>query len=117
MQIVQRLQEDVTVLELKGPLDYGTGDRDLQKVIDDLARRGCVRVVMNLSGVSHLDTACLGVLIAAHVRFRRRRGGVNLIQTPPRIRHLLSIARLDHVLLTFGTEEEAVRAFAVSVGT
>ena len=115
MQIVKRFIDDVAVVELKGMLDYGAGDREFQEVIDDLTERGCVRLVVNLSEVSHMDTACLGRLIAAHVRFQRRRGGVHLLQTPPRIRALLSIARLEQVLVTFGTEEEAVRAFTVSV--
>jgi anti-anti-sigma factor len=116
MTIVQRQLDDVAVLELTGNLDCGTEERDLVEVIDDLAKRGCVRVVLNLKEVSHIDTTCLGLLIAAHMGFRRRRGGVNLLQTPPRIRHVLSIARLDQVLLTFETEEDALRAFAESVG-
>ena len=45
MQIVQRLVEDVAVLELKGTLDYGTDNRELDKVIADLADRGFARVV------------------------------------------------------------------------
>jgi anti-anti-sigma factor len=114
MQIVQRLVEDVAVLELKGTLDYGTDNRELDKVIADLADRGFARVVINLNEVSHIDTACLGLIIAAYVRFRRRGGGVNLLQTPARIRYLLAITRLDEVLVTFATEEAAIRAFTSS---
>lgn len=115
MQIIQRLREDVAVLELKGPLHCGNGDRDLEEVIRDLTSQGFVRVVMNLNEVSHIDAMCLGVFIAAQVKFQRRHGGVNLLKTPPRIRHVLSIARLDQFLPTFETEEEAVRAFPAAV--
>jgi anti-anti-sigma factor len=117
MEIVQKLLDDVAVIDLKGALDYDTGDHDLERVLDDLARRGCARVVINLSGVTHIDTACLGLIIAAYVRFRRRGGGVNLLRTPPRIGYLLSITRLDEVLETFATEEEAVRALAPAAVT
>jgi anti-anti-sigma factor len=113
MQIIQRLVDDVTVLDLKGPIHCGDGDRALETIINDLTNRGCVRLVINLSDVTHIDTMCLGVLIAAQLRFQRRRGGVNLLQTPPRIQHMLSIARIDQFLPTFTTENAAVQALAV----
>ena len=50
-------------------------------------------------------------------RLRRNGGGLNLLETPRRIRQILLIARLDQVLLSFGTEEEAVRAFPVAAIT
>jgi anti-anti-sigma factor len=113
MKVVERLVGDVAVLELRGKLDCGASERDFQEIVDDLTRRGQVKVVFNLNGVEHLDTTCLGHLIAAHIRFQRSRGGVHLLETPARIRHLLSIVRLDHVLVTFDTEEQAVAAFKV----
>ena len=113
MEIVQRRRGDVAVLELKGALDYGAGDRYLEHVISDLEKGGCVRVVIDLNEVSHLDTTCLGLLIAANLRLRRHGGGLNLLRTPRRIRQILLIARLDQVLLSFPTEEDAVRAFPV----
>jgi anti-anti-sigma factor len=110
MDIVRRQLEDAVVLELKGRLDCGVPDRELKSIMDDLAKRGCIRLVINLNGITHIDTTCLGLIIGAHVTFQRRGGGVRLVQTPRRLKHVLSIARLDRVLLTFETEEEAVRA-------
>jgi anti-sigma B factor antagonist len=112
MKVVERLVEDVAVLELTGKLDCGAGEQHVQSVIEDLAKRGHVRIVIDLNNVTHVDTTCLGLLIAAHIRSQRKCGGVHLIRTPPRIRQLLSIIKLDHVLVTFETEEEAVSAFA-----
>ena len=115
MQIIQRLRGDVVVLELKGPLHCGNGDRDLEHVIKTLTGQGFVKMIMNLKDVPHIDTMCLGVFIAAQVRFQRRGGGVNLLQTPPRIRHILKIAKLDQFLPTFETEDGALRSFSSSL--
>ena len=111
MQIIQRLRGDVVVLELKGPLHCGNGDRDLEQVVRTVTARGFVKLIMNLRDVSHIDTMCLGVFIATQVRVQRRGGCVKLLLTPPRIRHILAIAKLDQLLPTFETEDEAVRAF------
>jgi anti-anti-sigma factor len=117
MKINEKMIDDVAVLELKGALDCGSGDQDFQKVIEQLAKRGIVRVVINLKDISHLDTTCLGLLIAAHVRFQRSGGAVALLHTPVRVRQLLKIARLDHVFASFDREEAAIRAISVSVAT
>jgi anti-anti-sigma factor len=110
MQINQRQRGDVAVLELSGTLHCGSGERVLEQTIQEITRQGCVRIVMNLRDVTHIDTMCLGIFIAAQVRCQRQRGGVALLETPPRIRHLLSIARLNQFLPAFETEEEAVQA-------
>lgn len=113
MKAVERLVGDVAVIELTGKLDCGAGERYFQDVVDDLSRRGQLKVVVDLRRVEHLDTTCLGHLIAAHIRFQRGHGGVHLLQTPARIRHLLAIVRLDHLLVTYDSEEQAVAAFKV----
>ena len=112
MQIIQRQLDNVTVLDLKGTVHCGDGDRELEAIVKDLTNRGCVQLVINLREVTHIDTMCLGVFIAAQVRFKRRHGGVNLLHTPPRIQHMLSIARVDQFLPTYATEEAAIRALA-----
>jgi anti-anti-sigma factor len=114
MKVVERLVGDVAVVEFAGKLDCGAGERCLQEVVEGLSRRGQLRVVIDLKNVEHLDTTCLGRLLTAHIRFQRGRGGVHLLQTPARIRHVISIVRLDHMLVTFDTEEEAVAAFRVA---
>jgi len=110
MQAIQRQVEDVTVLEVKGAIHCGDGDREFEASITDLINRGCTRLVINLRDVTHIDSMCLGVFITAYVKFHRRGGAVHLLQTPPRIRQLLSIARLEQFLPTFATEEEAIRS-------
>ena len=112
MQIIQRQLDNVAVLDLKGTVHCGDGDRELEAIVKDLTNCGCVRLVINLREVTHIDTMCLGVFIAAQVRFKRRHGGVNLLHTPPRIQHMLSIARVDQFLPTYATEEAAIRALA-----
>jgi anti-sigma B factor antagonist len=114
MKVVERLVGDVAVLELAGKLDCGAGESYFQDIVEGLTKKGLVKVVIDLNDVAHLDTTCLGHLIAAHIRFQRNRGGVHLLRTPARIRQLLSIVRLDHILVTFDTEEHAVAAFAVA---
>lgn len=112
MQVGQKLLGDVAVLELKGRLDLGQADDTLNDTIRGLVSRGCVKLVLDLKDVSHLDTTCLGLLIAAYIRVGRQGGGLKLLRTPARIREVLAIAKLDQVLVTYDSEEQAVRSFS-----
>jgi anti-sigma B factor antagonist len=106
----------VAVVELKGRLDLGQADDSLNETIQALVGKGCVKLVLDLKEVSHLDTTCLGLLIAAYVRLSRQGGGLKLLSTPARIREVLSIAKLDKVLITYDSEEQAVTSFSRRAG-
>jgi anti-anti-sigma factor len=116
MQVRQQLRGDVAVVELKGKLDLGEADAALGATVDQLAKSGSVKLVLDLGGVSHIDTTCLGLLIAAYVRLRRQGGGLKLLRTPRRIREVLMIAKLDAILVTYDSEEEAIDSFAGVAG-
>jgi anti-anti-sigma factor len=116
VKIAQKLVGDVAVLQLNGRLDLGQADEALNDTIRDLVSRGCLKLVLDLKDVSHLDTTCLGLLIAAYVRLGRQGGGVKLLGTPARIREVLTIAKLDQVLITYDSEERAVRSFSRAAG-
>ena len=109
MHTRQRQLADVAVVEIEDTIHCGEGEDELERILKDLAGRGCVRLVIDLQHVSHIDSTCLGVFVAAYVRCTKRGGAIGLVHTPPRIRQLLSITRLDQFLVTYATEEEAIR--------
>ena len=55
---------------------------------------------LDVSGVTFLECACLGVLVAAHQRQLADGGTLLLTGTTPRIMRLRSLTRLEGVLLT-----------------
>jgi anti-sigma B factor antagonist len=98
--------------------------QELLRRIDDGDR--CL--VVELSGVSFLDSSGLGALVSAlkllkTSRERRRarrpgdalrmdqRGDVRLAGVQPQVTSLLEIIRLDRVFASFQTVEEAVESF------
>ncbi|HSL20615.1 MAG TPA: STAS domain-containing protein [Vicinamibacterales bacterium] len=116
MEVSQTHLDKVSVLELTGALDCGKADRELRSIFDTLAEQGRGRVILNVGAVYHIDSTCLGLLIAAHVTFQRLGGALHLLNTPPSIQRLLTIAKLDQILLTFATQDEAIRAFDAGTG-
>ena len=116
MQAFQRQRGDVAVLELTGTVHCGEGDRDLENIVNDLTSLGVTKLVIDLREVTHIDSMCLGVFVAAHVRFSKRGGAVSLLRTPARIRQLLSVTRLDQFLPSYATEDEAIDHVEAAAG-
>jgi anti-anti-sigma factor len=112
MEIKQRREGDAAVLALSGVLHCGNGDREVEAAIRALTAGGCRKLAVDLGGVTHIDTMCLGLFIAAQVSSQRRGGGVVLVRTPPRIRVLLRIAKLESFLPSVESEAEALEALA-----
>jgi anti-sigma B factor antagonist len=81
-------------LRAVGDLDFHTAA--LLRCIVDLQHEAGRNVVrLDLSDLSFLDAAGLGVLVESHRDLVERRGGLTLTGISPRFRRLLKITNLD----------------------
>ena len=103
----ERLVEDVIVLSLSKGLK-GEGEETLKRLLDDLVRRGRIRVLIDLKDVPYLDSTDLGRLIRCHISIRQAGGRVRLCHLSERVRTLMKLTRLDTVMDLYETEEEAL---------
>jgi anti-anti-sigma factor len=111
MKIEQRELGDVTVLDVRGRLTMNDGHGLLKTQIDTLSERGRARVVLNVTELKYLDSACLGEIINAHISLSRRGGGLKLVGMPDHLRELLKLAGLQGIFETFTDEAAAARSF------
>ena len=112
LSIDEREAGDVTVLTLTGQLVLDDGDLVFRRCIHDLVDRGRVKVVVNLAGVTYIDSAGVGMVVAKMKTLRGRGGDMKLLNLNTRGLHLFGITRLVFVFETFDSEELAVRSFA-----
>lgn len=113
MEITQHTVGGVTVLTLKGRLVTEDGDA-VRTAIDALVQQGRVELVVDLQGVTYIDSSGLGLLVSKYVSVRRAGGDVKLLHLTPRSSHLFAITHLTEVFEVFDSEADAVRAFGSS---
>jgi anti-sigma B factor antagonist len=70
------------------------------------------RLAIDFTGVEHLSSAALGVLISVHNRIKAQEGQLRLCGIAKPIFEVFKITRLDRLFQTCGTLDEAVRAIA-----
>ena len=76
-----------------------------------LADSGNVNTLLNLADVPFIDSSVVGELVRSLTTVSRKGGTVKFQNLPPRIRNLLSMARLLTVFEAYESEDEAVRSF------
>jgi anti-anti-sigma factor len=114
LKIVERPFNDVMVLSLSGEILLDDGDLEFRKKVHELADRGQVKLVVDLAGVTHIDSAGVGMLVAKQKTVRERGGDIKLVHVSSRSQRLLAIMRLAMVFEIFDDEEVAARSFASS---
>lgn len=114
MEMQERSLGAVTILDLSGRLTMGEASIRLKDKIHSLVQQDRRQIVVNLGGVSFIDSAGLGQLIAAYTTVTREGGGLKLLHPTARAQDLLAVTKLLTVFDTFDSEDEAVRSFGTA---
>jgi anti-anti-sigma factor len=111
MDIRERQEGSVTVIELAGRFTVNDRPGQLRIAVAEAVARGARQLLLDLSGVHYIDSTRLGELIASHVTVTRQAGRLVLTGTPARIEELLTMAGLGGVFERHATIADAVAAF------
>jgi anti-sigma B factor antagonist len=111
MRIVERQVGRAVILDFHGRIVIGEGENVLREAVTRLADSGNVNVLFNLADVPFIDSSVVGELVRSLTTVSRKGGTVKFLNLPPRIRNLLSMARLLTVFEAYESEDEAVRSF------
>ena len=86
-------QTDIALLPLTRDLDASCAD-DLRREVARLVNGGCRRIVLNMTGVSYVDSIGMSALVSS-LRLMRAAGGVlSLTNVRPRVYRTLQMLRL-----------------------
>ena len=117
MQIHERQAGNVTIITITGDITLNKGgDVLLKDKVQSLLQQGQTQLVLDLGGVSYVDSAGLGQLVQIHATTRSKGGSLKLLNVTKRLRDLLVVTKLSTVFDTYENENEAVGSFAKAAG-
>jgi anti-sigma B factor antagonist len=102
---------DVAIVDISGRIVLGEGSGLVRDTIKDLLANKESRLVLNLAGVSYIDSAGLGELVGAYASTRNQGGEIKLAAVPPKLDDLLQLTKLYTVFAAYPDEASAVAAF------
>jgi anti-sigma B factor antagonist len=122
MAMTVRSHGDVRILVLTGeftleagglarPLDLrGRRLDDLGEALRKVITQGTRAVLLDMAGVTFLDSAALGELVAWQKRARQAGSEIALVQPVGRVRAIIELVHLDKVFRIFEDEPAALAA-------
>ena len=112
MRIETRTSKGVTVVEIHGRLTVDHRATEVPGKIRELLRRGQSNILLNLGGVSYVDSIGVGALVICHTSVLNGGGQLKFSNLTGKTRHVLEITRLLDVFDAFEDEQMVIAAFS-----
>jgi anti-sigma B factor antagonist len=114
MQLTQREENGVAILQPRGKIMGGPDATVLREKIHDLVADSHLKVVIDLAKVDWMNSNGLGILISGMTTLRDNNGDLKLANVTDKIQSLLTITKLITVFEAYDSVAEAVASFGTT---
>ena len=111
LNITNRWAGSVNILDLNGQIRLGETNVNLHNAIRQLVDAGEKNVLLNLAGVTHIDSSGLGELVASYTTIERSGGVLKLLNLSEKVIDLMTITKLFTVFDVYEDEQTALQSF------
>jgi anti-sigma B factor antagonist len=111
LEIHQRENEGIVILDLKGHLVLGLCENTLRDTVQALFDGGNRKLALNLAHVANIDTSGGGLLLSLAEQYRAAGGKLVLLQLAHVHEEVYEMARLEANLEFYELELDAVNSF------
>jgi anti-sigma B factor antagonist len=111
LEIRERTAGEVIILDLIGKITIGEGSVQLRDAVSHLLDSGRQRIILNLEGVTYVDSSGIGELVSRYTTTKNQGGQLKLLRLPKKIKDLLMITKLLTVFEIYEDEETALSSF------
>ncbi len=111
LNIRERQAGDVTIIDMEGKITIGEGSVAVRSAIRRLLEEGKKKILLNLAGVSYVDSSGIGELVSSFTTINREGGQLKLLNLTQKIQDLLAITKLLTVFDVYEDEPTALNSY------
>lgn len=111
MKTSTRNVDGVEIISLQGKITIGSGDSQLRDIIGDTLKQGKNKILLDMKGVTTIDSSGIGELVGSYTTATNRGGKLKLLHLPPKVTDLLQVTQLITVFEVYENEQEAIKSF------
>ena len=111
LQIVERRVDDVTVLELAGEITLDDGDLVFRRKVHELLDEGRIKILLDFGGVTKIDSAGVGMLVAKLKTTHEHHGDMKLLHLTSHSSRVFGMMRILTSFEAFEDEAQAIESF------
>jgi anti-sigma B factor antagonist len=106
----------VAVVTLAGRIVLGEESALLRETLTGLLNQGHRKILLDLAGVTYIDTSGLGTLTGGLSKARKEGGDLKLASLAPKLQDVMQITKLYTVFEIFDDRKAAMGSFGQSAG-
>ena len=114
MKLQMETRGSHAVVRVTGTLALGDSTKMLQEQFERIAEELTGAIILDLSGLEHLDSTAIGVLVGGLKRFEAKSRRFYLVNPRERVLSVFRITHLDSVFRVFPSVDGAVAAATIS---
>jgi anti-sigma B factor antagonist len=111
MKVTSRSVDQVEIIKLEGKITIGAGDSQLREAITNAINQGHNKILLDMSGVTTIDSSGIGELVGSYTTVTNRGGKLKLLHLPAKVNDLLHVTQLITVFEVHENEADAVKSF------
>ena len=111
LEVKQRERDGIVILDLEGRLVLGEEELALRQRIESLVEGGARKLILNVKGISEIDSTGQGTLEFCAEKFRAAGGKCVLLNLDPTHIESADVLKLSTLFDTFQDELDAVNSF------
>jgi anti-sigma B factor antagonist len=110
LKLSNRTVDGILIVDCAGRIVFGEESAYLRDTVKQLLaeRKG---LVLNLSGVTYIDSGGLGTLVALYTTARNIGGSIKLANLTHRVSDLLQVTKLVTIFDVYDNEQKAIDSF------
>ena len=102
---------EIAILEPKGSLLGGEETDELKSKAKDALEQGNRKLILDLGGVTYINSSGIGALVAIHAMYQKSSGKVKLSDMGKGVQNVFVITKLTSVFDVDETRAEAIKSF------
>ncbi len=110
LKLTTRTVQDITVVNCDGRIVFGEESAELRDTVKKLLAQN-TKMILNLSGVSYIDSGGLGTLVALYTTAHNAGGAIKLCNLTQRVGDLLQVTKLLTIFEVYDSESQALESF------
>ena len=110
LKLNTEINQHTLIVRVEGEVDLHVADLFRERVDAAFEQAGAQNLLLNLAGVSFIDSSGLGVILGRYKRVSQLGGKMSAVELQPQVEKIFEISGLLRIIKLYATEKQALQS-------
>lgn len=102
--------DEKLIIKLSGELDHHSAEEVRTKIDDRIEKNNSIKVIMDFSNVSFMDSSGIGVVIGRYKKVSMKKGILCIVDAKESVKRVFDLSGLFKIIKLYNNVEEALKS-------